>query len=266
MAKLWALLLIPTFAVAQPSTNTPAPARIIEIKVPANIAANAEAGRAGIPGVMTLKGIVALPEGFDPRRPWPVLLITAPSGASAVQSLSAYTNTALALGWIIAAVDGPRVKTEQDNSAFAWAMISSLLDQLRASWPQSKYWPFACAGFSGGAKRAAMTAANMMRQQDTVIGVFMGGCNEDRATTGLEISRPGPKFLDVPMFLSNGRKDSIAGPSEGQKVKALMEGTGFRKVRLETYDGAHRLDTNQVRAALEWFRPKSAPGVLPGSR
>ena len=231
----------------------------MEIKVPANIAANAEASRAGIPGVMTLKGVVALPQGFDPRLTWPVLLITAPSGASAVQSLGAYTNTALALGWVVTAVDGPRVKTEQDNSTFAWAMISSLLDQLHASWPQSKYWPFACAGFSGGAKRAAMTAANMMRQQDAVIGVFMGGCNEDRATTGLEISRPGSKFLDVPMFLSNGRRDSIAGPEQGQKVRLSMEQTGFRKIRLETYDEGHRLDTNQVKAALEWFRPTPRP-------
>ena len=107
-----------------------------------------------------------------------------------------------------------------------------------------------------------MTAANMMRQQDTVIGVFMGGCNEDRATTGLELSRPGPKFLDVPMFLSNGRQDSIAGPAEGQKVKALMEQTGFRNVRLEIYNGPHRLDTNQLRAALEWFRPKPRVGSL----
>jgi predicted esterase len=260
MAKFWLLLLLVLTASAQPATNVPAPPRIVELKVAANTAANAEASRAGMPGVLTLKGAVALPAGFDPRRAWPVLLVTAPSGASAVQSMSAYTNIALQLGWVVVAVDGPRVKTEQDTSTFAWAMISSLLEQLRSFWPQSKHWPFACAGFSGGAKRAAMTAANMMRQQDTVIGVFMGGCNEDRATTGLELSRPGPKFLDVPMFLSNGRQDSIAGPAEGQKVKALMEQTGFRKVRLEVYDGPHRLDTNQLRAALDWFRPKTRAG------
>ena len=253
MAKLWVLLLTAVSVCAQSSTSLPP--RIVEIKVPANIAANAEASRAGVPGVLALKAVVALPQGFDPRLTWPVLLITAPSGASAVQSLGAYTNTALALGWVVTAVDGPLVRTEQDNSSFAWAMISSLLDQLHASWPQSKYWPFACAGFSGGSKRAAMTAANMMRQQDTVIGVFMGGCNEDRATTGLEISKPGPKFLDVPMFLSNGRRDSIAGPDQGQKVRLSMEQTGFRKIRMENYDEGHRLDTNQVKAALEWFRP-----------
>jgi predicted esterase len=263
MAKLMAALLLPAVAIAQPvtnsalrTTNSPAPARIIELKVPANIAANAEATRIGIPGLTTLKGIIALPAGFDLRRAWPVLIITAPSGASAVQSFSAYTNVALPRGWVVAAVDGPKVNVQNDTSVFAWAMISSLLDQLRTSWPQSKQWPFACAGFSGGAKRAAMTAAQMVRQGDSVIGVFMGGCNEDRATTGYEISRPGTRFLDVPMFLSNGARDPIAGPNYGERLRNSMEQTGFRRIRAETYDGQHRLDTNQVRAALEWFRAK----------
>ena len=172
-----------------------------------------------------------------------------------MQSLGGYTNVALSQGWVVAAIDGPKVPTEKDSNVFAWGMNSSLLDQLRASWPQSKYWPFACAGFSGGAKRAAMTAAEMMRQRDSVIGVFMGGCNEDRATLGYQISQPGLAFLDVPMFLSNGARDSIAGPAAGARVKQSMEQTGFKRVRLEGYDDQHRLNTNHVRLALEWFRP-----------
>ncbi len=262
MAKLWILIAVfPLAASAQIFTNAPAPSRVIEIHVAANIAANAEAARVGFLGVTKLKAAVALPAGFDLRRAWPVLLVTAPSGVSAMQSLNAYTNVALAAGWIVVAIDGPPVKALDDNHIFARAMISSLLDQLRTSWPQSKQWPFACAGFSGGAKRAAMTAAQMMRQSDVVIGVFMGGCNEDRVTLGYQISRPGAKFLDVPMFLSNGRRDPIAGPQPAQFVKASMEQTGFRKVRLETYDGEHRLDTNHVRQALEWFRPRPPAAV-----
>ena len=269
MAKLLVLLaLVPLFSAAQPVTITNAPARIIELKVPASIAANTEATRAGIPGVLALKAAVALPAGFDPRKTWPILLVTASSGGSAVQSLAAYTNVALAQGWVVAAVDGPKVYYKQDHSAFAWAMISSLLEQLRRSWPQSKQWPIAIAGFSGGAKRAAMTAANMTRQRDQVIGVFMGGDNEDRATTGLEVSWPGEKFLDVPMFISSGTRDPIAGPAFAMRVRDSMLQSGFRNVRLETYDGDHRLNTNHLRIALEWFRPppKRAPGVPPGSR
>jgi len=268
MAMLWLLLSLPAVALAGPApatTNPPSPPKIIQLAVPVNRRASIEASQAGVRGVATLKAIVALPEGFDPRRPWPVLLVTAPSGSSAVQSLAAYTNVALAQGWVVAAIDGPKVSVEKDHNVFAWAMISSLLEQLRTSWPESKQWPFACAGFSGGAKRAAMTAAEMMRQQDVVIGVFMGGCNNDRATVGFEYSRPGQGFLNVPMFLSNGTRDPIAGPAHGAEVKRLMEQTGFKRVRLEIYDDQHRLSTNHVRMALEWFRPpaKSAAGILP---
>jgi hypothetical protein len=256
MTKLWLALLAPSLGLGAPaSTNPASPPKIIQLSVPLNGRAAVEVNRAGLRGATALKGIVALPQDFDPRRSWPVLLVTAPSGSSAVRSLSSYTNVALAQGWVVAAIDGPKVNVEKDNNVFAWAMISSLLDQLRLSWPQSKGWPFACAGFSGGAKRAAMTAAEMMRQRDVVIGVFMGGCNEDRATLGYQISRPGDGFLGVPMFLSNGTRDPIAGALQGSTVKQSMEQTGFRKVRLESYDDQHRLDTNQLRIALEWFRP-----------
>ena len=262
MDKVWtALLLVPVLANAQPAaTNQASAARVLEIKVPINNLALREINRAGISGVGALKGVVALPAGFDPRKPWPVLLVVSPSGSSAVQSLSAYTNVALAAGWLAVAIDGPKVSVEKDNNVFAWGMNASLLDQLRVSWPQSKQWPFACAGFSGGAKRAAMTAAEMMRQRDIVIGVFMGGCNEDRATLGYQISNPGAAFLNVPMFLSNGIGDPIAGPAFGANVKASMEQTGFTRIRWETYDGQHRLNTNHVRMALEWFRPPPIKG------
>jgi predicted esterase len=263
MGKLWMLLLVPALSWAQSAaTNAPAPARIVEIKVPVNNAAAIESEKIGLGGVTTLRAVLALPAGFDARRSWPVLLVTASSGSSAVQMLGAYTNTALAAGWVVAAVDGPRVQVEQDNNVFAAAMISSLLEFLRRSWPDSQRWPFACAGFSGGAKRAAMTAAHMMHQRDVVIGVFMGGCNEDRATAGYNVSRPGNAFLDLPMFLSNGTRDPIAGVDKGAVVKQAMEQSGFRKIRLESYDGGHRLDTNQLRQALEWFRPTPKPAGL----
>jgi surfactin synthase thioesterase subunit len=252
MAKLWVLLLAPVLACAQ-TNNSIAPPKVIRFSFPANGIAVVEAVRSGVTGLTTLEAVVALPQGFDPRRSWPVLLVTAPSGASAITALSAYTNVALTANWLAVAVSGPKVPVEKDNNLFAWGMISSLLDQLRRSWPQSKYWPFACAGFSGGGKRAAMTAAQMARQGDVVIGVFMGGCNDDRATDGYRFSRPGPAFLNVPFFLSNGTRDPIAGPSQAAEIKQSLESTGFIKIRLETYDGPHRLDTNHLRMALQWF-------------
>ncbi len=252
MPKLWVLLLCPVLVFAQ-TTNSIAPPKVIRFALPANGIAVVEAARSGIAGLTTLEAVVALPKGFDPRRPWPVLLITAPSGASAIAGFSRYTNVCLAANWLTVAVDGPKVPVEKDNNLFAWGMISSLLDQLRRSWPQSKHWPFACAGFSGGGKRAAMTAAQMVRQGDIIIGVFMGGCNDDRATDGYRFSKPGSAFLSVPFFLSNGTRDPIAGPAQAAEIKNSMESTGFNRIRLETYDGQHQLDTNHIQMALQWF-------------
>jgi hypothetical protein len=100
MTRAFRFLLLSSFLALAQSPATQAPPRIISINVPANIAANAAAAKAGIPGVLALQGIVAIPKGFDPNRTWPVLLITAPSGASAVRSAGAFTNVALQLdGW-----------------------------------------------------------------------------------------------------------------------------------------------------------------------
>jgi hypothetical protein len=236
----------------QPITNVPAHARHIELAIPLTTGASREIAATG-QRVTSLKASVDVPPAFDARSTWPVLLVCAPSGSSAVRASSSFTNIALGQGWIVVAVDGPRVATQLDNNVFAWEMISSLLTYLRTAWPQSKRWPFVCAGFSGGAKRAAMIAAEMARRQDMVAGVFMGGCNEDRASLGYRLAQPDPAFLNVPMFVSNGTRDSIAGTGAGLAVKQAMEQTGFRNVRFEKYDGEHRLSTNHLEIALKWF-------------
>ena len=86
-----------------------------------------------------------------------------------------------------------------------------------------------------------------------VAGVFMGGCNEDRATMGMNLFQPGPAFKSVPMFLSNGDNDSIAGADAGARVRDSMKRSGFSNVRLEIYPGEHRLNKEHLRDALTWF-------------
>ena len=252
--SFWVLFLCPALSFAA-VTNSLAPARAVRLTVPANNGAFFEAQRIGVANLAALKAVIAFPEGFDPKKPWPILLVTAPAGASAVQAWPAYTNVALREGWIVTAVDGPKATAKQDTYLFSRAMISALMEYLRRSWPQSKGWPIACGGFSGGAKRAVMTSADLVAARDNVIGVFMGGCNEDRATVGYQISKPGPAFLEMPMFLSNGLNDPIANPQHGATVKQSMEQNGFRKIRLEAHPGQHQLDTNHLRLALQWFRP-----------
>ena len=98
----------------------------------------------------------------------------------------------------------------------------------------------------------------MMRDGYRVIGIFMGGCNEDRATLGFQLFQPGLGFKNVPLFLSNGASDPIANPSHGAAVRDSMQQNGFTRVRLETHEGAHGLKSEHLRTALSWFSQLSA--------
>ena len=233
------LLLIPLASLAQGlrfGTNIAAPGQIIYF--PARQA----------------KGALVLPEGYtNLLKPGRLLVVSVPSGGAATSWMPSVTNIALSQGWIILAADGPKVPVNEDTIQHGWAMLSSVLQELARTWPQAKRWKVACAGFSGGAKRSAAVAAAMTKDGWRVVGVFMGGCNEDRATTGMSLFQPGPAFKSVRMFLSNGDNDPIAGIEYGERVKASMTRSGFSNMRLEHYPGEHRLNKEHLSEALAWF-------------
>ena len=141
-----------------------------------------------------------------------------------------------------------------------YGILSGVTEHLARAWPMAKQWPVACAGFSGGAKRSGSVAAALARDRWRVVGIFMGGCNEDFATLGYQLSQPPPAFKNVPIFLSNGDADRIAGAESGVTVKRAMEQSGFKKVRSEVYEGGHRLDTEHLTVALRWFLPPPSSG------
>jgi predicted esterase len=234
-------------------TNEISPGQIIQFAVPLNARARAEASHLGHGGE-SARGALVLPTGFDLRKPCPLLIVSVPSGGSAIGMMRAYTNVAWKEGWAVLAADGPRVAAEDDTIQLGWTMLSSVLDHATKTWPPLKQWPAACAGFSGGAKRSAAVGAAMAKENFRVIGIFMGGCNEDRATLGFQLFKPGESFKTVPLFLSNGTQDPIANPQHAAMVRASMEQNGFKRIRSETYDGSHGLDEAQLRLALQWFR------------
>jgi predicted esterase len=203
-----------------------------------------------------------VPSNFDPQKSWPLLLISATVDASSIELLSAYQREALAAGWVIIAADSP-VKPKDDNTERRLATIEAGLDFLDAHWPAARNWPIACGGFSGGAKRSGYVAAALTRQQRRIIGMLMGGCNEDKATAGLKRFNPSVTFKGVPIFLSSGMTDQVATPSMIQYVEKSMKFSGFRKVRLETYPGAHDVYPEHTTAALQWFVASSPGGASP---
>jgi hypothetical protein len=204
-----------------------------------------------------VRGAVAVPDGFNLIKPRPILIVSVPSGGSSISAVPRYTNAALSAGWIVLAADGPHVAVEEDTVQWGWGVLSSALDFVWRSWPQTKAWPVATAGFSGGAKRSATVAAALMKEGRAVVGIFMGGCNEDRVTLGLQLYRPGDGFKQVPIFLSNGNSDTIAGPSQIAPVIESMRRSGFGNIRNESYDGGHQLNNEQLVSALRWFKQSS---------
>ncbi len=205
------------------------------------------------PKVATVKVALAGPERFDPNKSWPLLVVNATMNASNIGGLGAYYEAATAGGWVVLAVDGS-VPPRDDSNAWRWALLASALDHLHAHWPSSKKWPVACAGFSGGAKRSGYLAAILAKADYRVVGMWMGGCNEDMATEGLAVYQPDRnRFLEVPIFLSSGTSDTVATPQHHQHVMESMQKTGFKKIRLRSYEGGHGIFSDHIKEALAWF-------------
>jgi predicted esterase len=245
---------------AQPlrlGTNEVVPCNLVQFTVSLNASARFAVAQAQR-NATTAKGGLIVPEGFDSRKPCPLLIVSVPSGGSAIASMRSYTNVALSRGWAVLAADGSITSTmEQDSIAWGWAMLDSVLDYLAKAWPASRQSPVVCAGFSGGAKRSGCTGAAMMKENYRVVGMFMGGCNQDLATFGLRTYHPGEGFKLVPIFLSAGKSDPIASIGQARAVKQSMERSGFKRVRLVEYEGGHRLDQASFKTALDWFWPNS---------
>lgn len=249
-------ILVPTIGRAQTlwlGTNQVPAGKIVEFVVAPNARARQEASQLRRK-LEQVRGAVIVPQGFSLAKPRPILVVSVPSGGSSIKALSNYTNVAFSAGWVVLAGEGPRVAVEEDTVQWGWGMLSSVLDYVSRSWPQSKSWPVACAGFSGGAKRSATVAAAMMKDGYNITGIFMGGCNEDRVTLGLQLYQPGERFKQVPIFLSNGTGDPIANPQHAATVAESMRRSGFRNIRLENYSGAHRQNEEHLALALQWFR------------
>ena len=204
--------------------------------------------------VKTVKVGIALPKDFDPKKKWPILVVYATSDktySSSVNHLREYVPTATDLGWVAVAGDFPPEKEDCDQ--WRWAAVGTLLDAMHTAWPESKKWPVACAGFSGGAKRSGWFGAIMSKDGYNVIGMWMGGCNADIPTQASRAYTPPPHYKHIPIFLSSGKRDSIATPSAHEAVKASLRQSGFMKVRLESHDGDHSLNQDHIKMGLTWF-------------
>lgn len=228
---------------------------IHEFAVPLTAAAKVGVATSKNQAVEMAKAAIAVPLGFDPEIPHPILVVVATSDglASSLSAMPYFTNAALRLGYVVLAADGPYGKPPNDNPAWRWAMLSSLLEHTQKSWPGSRKWPIACAGFSGGGKWAGVIGAILSQKGFNLIGVFQGGVNQDMASQAAKLYDPAARYKKTPIFLSSGSDDPVATPDQHFQVKESLEENGFTNVRLDTYKGGHEMDARELQNALKWF-------------
>jgi hypothetical protein len=260
-AVLFLLLLgcgsfIPSSQAATLSGQQVQPGGKIEIRFPVSKYFQDVASQAGNPRPEIGRAVLAFPSGFDPSRTWPILIVTSTSDFNRTSAMDVdwYRSPATAEGWIVLGSDAtipPRI----DSTQWRLGLLGAALEAIRKEWPQSSKWPVAFAGFSGGSKRSGVLGAMMAKSGSVrVCGFFLSGINEDRLGESYKIYQPGRGLLEVPVWLSSGVGDAIATPAAHYLVKASLERTGFKRVRLEPFGGGHQLKMSEVRRALQWFR------------
>jgi hypothetical protein len=229
---------------------------LVEIQFPVSKYFQDMAAQGGNPRPQTGRAVLSFPPGFDPARRWPILIVTSTTDYHRTSPMDAewYHPPADAEGWVILASDAT-IKATHDSTPWRLSMLGAALDAIHKDWPQSKNWPTAFAGMSGGAKRSCLLGAMLAKGRAVnICGFFLSGMNEHKMSEAYKTYQPGTEFLNLPIWLSGGMDDNIAHPSLMGQAAAGMRNTGFKRVRLEHFMGGHRLKRSEVKLALRWFR------------
>lgn len=213
----------------------------------------AEAGNT--PPAHAMVTIVA-PPGFVPTKTSPVLILSGTSdfGRRNSDDIPFYAAAARSEKWLVLTGDAP-TKPRQDSTGWRFAMTLAAVRALHAKFPGSERWPVACAGYSGGAKRAGFIAPLLKLAGCRLAGIFLTGINEDRLSTGYrQYLGADAGFRELPIFVSSGQTDQVAPPAAQSAVVASLKRNGFSRVREESFEGGHVVNSAHVRGALAWFR------------
>src|SRR5256712_12016133 len=188
--------------------------------------------------------VLATPANFDPRKSWPVLVPCSTSDFKRQNRddlVQFYQRVGLAEGWVLLAGDGPQ-HARNDTAAWRLAMTPAAIDAPHHSLAGSGKWPMACAGFSGGAKGAGSIAPVLARSGCHITGLYLTGVNEEYLSPGYARAQPGSDFFTTPIFVAIGHDDRIATQEQQYTVVSSIKRTGFSRIRIGTFHGAHEVN------------------------
>jgi hypothetical protein len=232
------------------------PGSTVRANVPLSPQEKSYAGQGGNAVPQSAVAMLATPRIFDPTKTWHVLVVCSTSDAKRQNRddlVEFYRRVGLAEDWVLLAGDGPQ-HARNDNVAWREAMTMAAVDALHRSFPGSQKWPIACAGFSGGGKGVGYVAPFLARNGCHISGIYITGANEDHLTEGFATLRPGPNFLETPIYVSAGHEDRIATIEQQYNVVGSIKRTGFKRIRVGTFRGGHEVNDAQTSIALHWFR------------
>lgn len=200
---------------------------------------------------------LALPRGFDPSRPTPVLFtsVTGDPYQSNIKEMEVYRERAVARGWVLlTGQPHPWPDRPQDTLTGRRVAADAAFRTLAELFPDSETWPTAFAGFSGGAKLAQILSGYFISRDRRVVGALMSGCNENNIVVVIDHYNPDRKKLkNMGYFLSSGRLDQVSSPEQMKDVRRTLRRRGAKNVRLETFDGPHANYLPHIDEALIWF-------------
>ena len=284
----WLVWTAPAFGAGITFEGVPVtPGATVQVSVPLNAQEKAYVAEGGNAVPPYTVAVLAVPPGFDPKKSWPVLVAFSSSDAQRQNRDAlkfAYRRVALAEGWVVLAGDGPEVAPRADSSGWRAGHTLAALDALHRSFPGSMQWPVACAGHSGGSKRASYISPLLALAGNRIIGVFVSGITQESlaptqqgpeagvanywsASTpsvccesiaeGYRRFHPGSSFLRTPIFISTGRADRIATLEQQTIVEESLRRAGFTNIRHRVWEGGHSVKQSHVQEALRWFRKGS---------
>ncbi len=230
------------------------PGETVRASVPLNAQERQYVSEAGNVAPDHAVAVFAVPPNFNPQhQPILVCISTSDFQRKNRDDLEDfYKKAALLEGWAVIAGDGEN-NPGHDTAGWRAGMTLAALDALHRSFPNSKNWPVAVAGFSGGAKRAGNLAPLLYIAGNHMAGIFLAGCNEDRLSEGVRAFRPAAAFLRTPVYISSGQEDRIATPAQSGAVLQSIRNTGFTRTELGHHAYGHAVSRTLVREALRWF-------------
>jgi hypothetical protein len=112
----------------------PTPGEILTLDVSLSHKRRAEAAQDGNARLAHAKMAMAVPQNFDPPKPWSVLIISNTEAYSNIDSMRQFKQAAIDEGWVIIAADAGEAEKNKEGSALEVKNSLKALDFKKCGW------------------------------------------------------------------------------------------------------------------------------------